>query len=53
MPPSPPLLLWPTIDIPRKFTVSIFNVTVIIFKDMLESVIEENDDVLDMAVACL
>lgn len=28
---------------------SIFNVTVIIFRDIVESVIDENDDVLDMA----
>jgi len=45
MPPSPPLLLCPTIDIPKKLTESIFKVTVIIFNDMLESVTEENEDV--------
>jgi len=45
MPPSPPLLLCPTIDIPKKLTESMFKVTVIIFNDMLESVTDENEDV--------
>lgn len=48
IPPSPPLLLWPTILIPRKLTVSIFNETVIIFKDIVLSVILLNDEVRDM-----
>lgn len=39
-------------DIPKKLTVSMFKVTVIMFNDILESVIEENDEVLDIAVAC-
>lgn len=52
MPPSPPLLLCPTIEIPKKLTVSMFSVTVIIFNDILESVIEEKEEVRDIAVAC-
>ena len=36
--PSPNLLLCPTIDMPRKFTVSMFRVTLIMFKDIVESV---------------
>ena len=36
--PSPNLLLCPTIDMPRKLTVSMFKVTLIMFKDMVESV---------------
>lgn len=48
IPPSPPLLLCPTILIPRKLTVSILSDTVIIFKDIVLSVILLNDDVRDM-----
>ena len=47
MPPSPPWWLWPTIEIPRKLTVSILSVTVIMLSDMVESVMLENEDVLD------
>lgn len=48
IPPSPPLLLCPTILIPRKLTVSMLSETVIIFKDIVLSVILLNDDVRDM-----
>ena len=34
------------IEIPKKLTVSIFNVTVIIFKDMVESVTDDIDPCL-------
>lgn len=47
MPPSPPLLLWPTMDIPKKLTVSILSVTVMMLRDIVESVMDEYDDVLD------
>jgi hypothetical protein len=54
MPPSPPLLLWPTMLIPKKFTASMFKETVMMFKDMVESVIEENEEVLDIGgIRCL
>lgn len=48
-----PLLLSPTIEIPRKFgpesSKLIFNVTVIIFKLIVESVIDEKLEVLERA----
>jgi hypothetical protein len=54
MPPSPPLLLWPTMLMPKKFTASMFKETVMMFKDMVESVIEENEEVLDIGgILCL
>lgn len=49
IPPSPPLLLCPTIEIPKKFTVSMFNVTVMMFSDIVESVILEYELVRDIA----
>ena len=39
--PCPSLLDWPTIEIPRKFTVSILSVTVITISLMVESVTED------------
>lgn len=35
-------------EIPRKLTVSMFNVTVIILRDIVESVIEDIEEVRDM-----
>lgn len=49
MPPSPPLLLCPTMEMPRKLTVSILSVTVMILRDMVESVMLEYELVRDMA----
>ena len=40
IPPSPPLLDCPTMEIPRKLTVSRFNVTVIMFKDIVLTIME-------------
>ena len=41
--PCPSLLDWPTIEIPKKFTVSMFRVTVITISLMVESVTEDID----------
>ena len=49
MPPSPPLLDCPTMEMPKKLTVSMLRVTVMMFKDMVESVMEEMEEVRDMA----
>ena len=43
MPPSPRRLLCPTMEIPRNFTVSMFSVTVMMFSDIDDSVIDENE----------
>ena len=48
MPPSPPLLLCPTMLIPKKLTVSMVKDTVIIFKDIVLSVILLIEDALDI-----
>lgn len=49
IPPSPPLLLCPTMDMPRKLTVSMLSVTVIMLSDIVESVMLEYELVLDIA----
>ena len=41
--PCPSLLDWPTIEIPKKLTVSMFRVTVITISLMVESVTEDID----------
>ena len=47
--PSPYLLLCLTIEMPKKLTVSMFRVTVMMFKDMVESRKEESA-ILDVAI---
>ena len=48
IPPSPPVLLCPTMLIPRKLTVSMLSDTVIMLRDIVLSVILLNDEVRDI-----
>lgn len=52
MPPSPRRLDWPTMEMPRKLTLSMLRGTVMMLRDMEDSVMEEKEVALLTGARC-